>query len=231
MASVASGSDGRGRPVGGRLEEAARSLADPERSAALATRASAVVRLADAAIRFVLPYGQKEILDPANPSPTSGCRCAGTPARRGRTQLGRPGPTATRLRLRPAGAVVTGAAVVTVSRRLVDQETCHFSAPAVIVHLPSSAPTLPNGGLLPVSPPIPPRRTTSARPAPSPCRAPSLDAKVRQPQPPCGCISYPIHGACDRCWRGRVKPPLPTENVTEAILLSGPALRLQDIAP
>jgi hypothetical protein len=64
------------RPSTGRsvpsVQEGAAS--DPERSPALARRASAVVRSADAGIRFVLPYGQKESLDPDNPSLTSGCR-------------------------------------------------------------------------------------------------------------------------------------------------------------
>jgi len=60
----------RGPPL---LETEGRS-ADPERSPALARRASAVVRSADAGIRFLSPYGQKESLDPDNPSPTSGRR-------------------------------------------------------------------------------------------------------------------------------------------------------------
>ena len=60
-------------------------------------------------------------------------------------------------------------------------------APAVIVPRQAAPGTLPNGGLLPVSPPISLRRTPSDRP----CRAPSFDAKFPETQPPCGWISYP----------------------------------------
>jgi hypothetical protein len=62
-----------------------------------------------------------------------------------------------------------------------------LSAPAVIAPGQAAPGTLPNGGLLPVSPPISLRRTPSDRP----CRAPSFDAKFPQTQSPCGWISYP----------------------------------------
>ena len=60
-------------------------------------------------------------------------------------------------------------------------------APAVIVPRQAAPGTLPNGGLLPVSPPISLRRTPSDRP----CRAPSFDAKFPQTRPPYGWTSYP----------------------------------------
>jgi hypothetical protein len=125
---------GCGEPLDGSPGVADLSLADPERSAALATRTSAVARSADTSFRFVLPYGQKERPDPCGPADPS-ISSASRPTRRGSAQhAGRPRgttrssspyPTGTAWRNRHRSTSSTGGYSGSPPRRLVTQATRH----------------------------------------------------------------------------------------------------------
>ncbi len=101
----------------------------------------------------------------------------GRPDRRGRTRRGRPSPTATRVRLRPAGSHLPSPGRAGEGPR---------PAPAMIVPPASLPSTLPNGGVAPRR--LPSARTVRLQSTFLRCYVPPDPSR---PQPPCGWITYP----------------------------------------